>query len=151
MSQNSEILQGLGQTGQVASFAELEKLVFDFEGVLNRFGVTIQSGSEVEGACCSVLEVLGKNQTAIRNSNEDIREVFTEVLGIWTFLKKIVRLQNHGCFSQFVPHLSLLNKGTVVQNKRSAHVRRRPTRFSSFSLRWSCSTSATKSSSITLT
>lgn len=119
MSQNLNIVQALGQTGQVASFAELQRLVFDFEGVLKRFGVTIQPGSELEGACCSVLDVLGKNQNAvIRNSNEDIREVFTEVLGIWTFLKKVVRLQGHGCFHQFVPHLNLLNQGTVVQNKR---------------------------------
>jgi hypothetical protein len=119
MSQNSEVVQRLIQTGQVASFVELEKLVFGFEEVLKRFGITIQSGSELEGTCCSVLEVLGKNQgAAVRNSNEDIREVFTEVLGIWTFLKKIVRLQDHRCFAQFVPHLNLLNKGTVVQNKR---------------------------------
>jgi hypothetical protein len=119
MPHEPSVIQRLGQTGQVAAFAELEKLVFDFEEVLKRFSVEIQSGSELEGACCSVLEVLGKNQNAaIRNSNEDIREVFVEVLGIWTFLKKIVRLKNHKCFAQFVPHLNLLNKGTVVQNKR---------------------------------
>ncbi len=108
----------MSETGQVASFAELQQLVFDFESVLKSFGIAIQSGSELEGACCSVLEVLGKNQNkAVRDPNEDIREVFTEVLGIWAFLKKVVRLQNHGCFLQFVPHLNLLNKGTVAQNK----------------------------------
>ena len=63
------------------------------------------------------MEVLGNNHNkAIRDPNEDICEVFTEVLGIWAFLKKIVRLQNHDCFPQFAPHLNLLNKGTVVQN-----------------------------------
>lgn len=119
MSHDSNTVRALGRTGQVASIAELQKLVFDFEAVLKRFAVAIQPGSELEGACCSVLEVLGKNQnTAIRDRNEDIRVVFTEVLGIWTFLKKVVRLQNHTCFPQFVPHLELLNKGTVVQNKR---------------------------------
>ena len=41
------------------------------------------------------------------------------MLGIWTFLKKVVRLENHACFPQFVPHLALLNKGTVVQSKRA--------------------------------
>lgn len=119
MSTQTTIAQELGQTGQVASFVELQQLVFDFESVLKKFGVSIQSGSELEGACCSVLEILGKNQNdAVRDPNEDIREVFTEVLGIWAFLKRVVRLQNHGCFPQFVPHLNLLNKGTVVQNKR---------------------------------
>jgi hypothetical protein len=119
MPQDSKIIRGLGQTGQVASFTELEQLVFAFEPVLKRFGIPIRAGSELEGACCSVLEVLYKNQVSgIRNPNEDIREIFTEVLGIWTFLKKIVRLQDHACFAQFVPHLNLLNKGTVVQDKR---------------------------------
>ncbi|MDE3242151.1 MAG: hypothetical protein KGO52_05465 [Nitrospirota bacterium] len=120
MSTNPDIAGGLGQTGQVASHAELERLVYAFEAVLKRFGIPIQSGSELEGACCSVLEVMVKNQNAhVRNPQEDIRHVFTEVLGIWSFLKKIVRLESHACFPQFVPHLALLNKGAVVQNKRA--------------------------------
>lgn len=120
MPQDSRIVQTLRQTGQTSSFEELEQLVFAFEEVLKRFGIPIQSGSELEGACCSVLEVLGNNQNAqIRDPQEDIRHVFTEVLGIWSFLKKIVRLEGHACFSQFVPHLALLNKGTVIQNKRA--------------------------------
>lgn len=119
MPQDSRIIQTLGQAGQASSIEELEQLVFAFEAVLKRFGISIQSGSELEGACCSVLEVLGKNQnTQIRDTQEDIRHVFTEVLGLWSFLKKIVRLEDHACFSQFVPHLALLNKGTVVQNRR---------------------------------
>lgn len=120
MSTNPNIIHGLGKAGQVASYAEVEQLVFAFEAVLDRFGIPIQSGSELEGACCSVLEVLGKIQNAhICDPREDIRRVFTEVLGIWSFLKKIVRLEGHACFSQFVPHLALLNKGPVVQNKRA--------------------------------
>lgn len=120
MPQDSRIIQPLGQTGQVASFEELVQLVDTFEVVLKRFGILIRSGSELEGACCSVLEVLGKNQNAhICDPQEDIRLVFTEILGIWTFLKKIVRLESHPGISQFAPHLALLNKGTVGQNKRA--------------------------------
>ena len=120
MPQDSRIIQPLGQTGQVASFEELDQLVNAFEAVLKRFGILIQSGSELEGACCSVLEVLGKNQNAhICDPQEDIRLVFTEILGIWTFLKKIVRLESHPGISQFAPHLALLNEGTVGQNKRA--------------------------------
>ena len=120
MPTNPNIIQGLDKTGQVASYAELERLVFAFEAVLDRFGIPIQSGSELEGACCSVLEVLGKNQNALLcDPQEDIRHVFTEVLGIWFFLKKIVRLEGHACFSKFVPHLALLNVGPEVQNKRA--------------------------------
>ena len=120
MPQDSRIVHTLGQTRQATSFEGLKQLVFAFEEVLKRFGIPIQSGSELEGACCSVLEVLGKNQnTQILDAQEDIRRVFTEVLGLWFFLKKIVRLEGHTCFSQFVPHLALLNKGMVVQNRRT--------------------------------
>jgi hypothetical protein len=109
----------LRKGGQVASFQNLENLLFEFETTLCRQGIHIQSGSELEGACCSILEVLAKHQDrTIRNPQEDIRQVFTEVLGIWIFLQKVVRLQNHPSFPTFVPHLNLLNEGTVVQNKR---------------------------------
>ena len=109
----------MARTGQVASFSELEALVFEFERAIGRLGITIKSGSELEGACCSVLEILGKQrQSELRKPNEDIRLVFMEVLGVWTFLQKTVRLQHHRCFAEFTPHLALLNAGTVVQNKR---------------------------------
>ena len=105
--------------GQVATFEEIETLVDKFELVLNQHGVTIESGSDLEAACLSVLEVLVKRQELnLRNPHEDIRAILTEVLGIWTFLTKTVRLKDHPNFNQFVPHLKLLNKGTVVQNKR---------------------------------
>ena len=120
MPTNPNIHRNLGQTGQVSTYLELEQLVYKFEEVLKRRGIPIQPGSELEKACCSVLEVMGKNLNGhIHDLQEDVRGIFTEVLGIWLFLKKIVRLEGHRCFSQFVPHLNLLNKGTVVQNKRA--------------------------------
>ncbi len=107
----------LADFGQVASLDELEQLVFRFERALNRLGVEIQPGSELEAVCCSVIEVLGKHEKSIdRDPSEDVRVVFREVLGFWTFLKKIVRLQDHPLFETFLPHLELLNKGTLIQN-----------------------------------
>lgn len=120
MTTNPNIQQNIGQAGQVASYAELEQLVYAFEEVLRRFGIPIQPGSELEKACCSVLEVMGKSQNAhICDPQEDIRHEFREVLGIWVFLRQIVRLKDHACFPQFAPHLALLNKGTVVQNTQA--------------------------------
>ncbi len=112
MSNDDSSHQRLSASGQICSYGELAQLVDEFEQVLLRHNIPIQPGSELEAACCSVLEVLGKNQNvAIRKPGEDVRVVFTEVLGIWTFLKKIVRLQKHAGFAQFVPHLNLLNHG----------------------------------------
>ncbi|MBX3330539.1 MAG: hypothetical protein KF722_09070 [Nitrospira sp.] len=63
---------------------------------------------------------MGKSQNAhICDPQKDIRHEFREVLGIWVFLRQIVRLKDHACFPQFAPHLALLNKGTVVQNTQA--------------------------------
>ena len=101
------------------TYLELEQLVYEFEEVLGRFGIPIQSGSELEKACCAVLDLMGKSQKPhIGDPHEDIRHVFREVLGIWLFLRQIIRLKGHVSFSTFVPHLGLLNKGTVIQNSQ---------------------------------
>lgn len=120
MALNPATSQQLSRTGQVASFKDLQQLVFDFEQVLKSFGVPIKNGSELEKACFAVLDLLGKSQDVnIRNHREDIRQIYTEVLGIWLFLQKIVRHQKHPSFARFVPHLALLNDGTVIQNTQS--------------------------------
>ena len=108
----------LRPTGQVASFAELSQQVDDFEQIMVKYGVSIKVGSDLEAACLSVVDILQKNQRPeLRDPNEDVRVVFTEILGIWSLLTKIIRHRNHPSFPQFVPHLELLNKGRVVQNK----------------------------------
>ena len=118
LSQN-DLAAYLAQRGQVVSYEELQVLVEKFERILKRHGVAIQPGSDLEAACLSVVEVLAKNrQPELRNDREDVRTVLTEVLGIWSLLTKIVRLQSHPLFGKFVPHLELLNKGAVVQNKQ---------------------------------
>ena len=114
-----ETARKLRMTGQVASFVEIEGQVAEFERILKSHGLVIQPGSDLEAACLSVTDVLGKHQSPeLRNPHEDIRLVFTELLGIWSFLTKIIRLATHPNFSQFVEHLKLLNEGTVAQNKR---------------------------------
>lgn len=106
--------------GQVISFEQLQLLNEEFEQALLRYGINIESGSDLEAACLSVLEIFGRRANPqINNPHEDIRVIYTEVLGIWIFLAKIVRLHYHQDFNQFIPHLKLLNKGTVAQNKRS--------------------------------
>jgi hypothetical protein len=111
------IMASNGQAGQGASYEQLEQLVYAFEEVLKRFGIPIQPGSELQKAYCAVLDMMGKSQKLhIGDPQEDIRLVRREVLGIWLFLRQIVRLKGHVSFSTFLPHLALLNKGTVAQN-----------------------------------
>jgi hypothetical protein len=117
MTLDPRTIEQLSQTGQVMTLQSLEGLVNDFEGVLKENEIPIKAGSDLEGACLTILEVLGKHQNLQRRDPmEDIRAVFTVVLGFWLFLTKIVRLRNHPNFKQFVPHLQLLNEGTIIQN-----------------------------------
>ena len=51
MSTNPNIHRNLGQTGQVVTYLELERLIYTFEAILERFGIQIQPGSELEKAC----------------------------------------------------------------------------------------------------
>jgi hypothetical protein len=119
MPLNYDLAKRLAATGQVASLGELEALVERFEDALNKYGVEVQSGSELEAACLSVVEVLGKHENPeLRDPRENVRVVFAELLGVWIFLTKVVRLQDHPAFAQFKPHLKLLNEGTVVQHTR---------------------------------
>lgn len=145
MTTNPDIQRNLSQPGQVVTYLALEQLVYSFEGVLKRFGIPIQSGSELEKACLSVQEVMHKNQNPnICDPQEDIRHEFREVLGIWVFLRQIVRLKDHACFPQFAPHLALLNKGAVVQNTRTPLCEEATNKILSFCLPWRCSILAMK-------
>lgn len=109
----------LSKTGQAASFGDLTALVDQFEAVLKRQGIEIEEKSELEAICYSVIKVLEKHKVeSLRLPNEDVRIVFTEILGFWVFLTKIVRLQNHPSFASFIPHLELLKKGNIGQNTR---------------------------------
>jgi len=109
----------LKQSGRVASLEELQALVSQFESVLNKHGIAIRAGSQLERACLAVRKVYAKHQHPnLRTGHDDSRILFSDVLGIWSLFKMVVQFQHHPTFSQLAPHLELLNKGTVVQNTR---------------------------------
>lgn len=119
MDPNEQLRTELATRGQVSSFKELDKLVGHFESALKVHGSSIARNSPLEAACCSVTSVLQKSEKPeLRNANEDTRVVLAEVLGIWCFLTKVVRLHKHPNFAQFRGHLELLNKGTMRQNSQ---------------------------------
>jgi hypothetical protein len=106
--------------GQVTTLAELEKLTFEFEAVLKEHGLGIKQGTDLERVSLAVLDLLGKHlKPVLQDPLQNIRPYFGDVLGLWTFMTKIVRHKNHPDFQQIVPHLALLNKGQVAQNRRT--------------------------------
>ncbi len=104
--------------GQRNTLGNLDKLVDEFDLVLRQHGILITPGSELEAACLSITDLSASHQNPLlRDRCRDTRQLYINALGIWTFLAKIVRLHNKPGFAQFLPHLHLLNKGIVVQNK----------------------------------
>jgi hypothetical protein len=104
--------------GQHSTLDNLDKLVDEFELALQQHGLRIESGSDLETACISITDLAARHRNSqLWNPCQDTRQLYIYTLGIWTFLAKIVRLHNKFGFTQFLPHLNLLNQGTVVQNK----------------------------------
>src|ERR1017187_10817372 len=103
--------------GQVASFREVEDLVFKFETVLRKHGIVIQPNSQLDTACLAVIDSVFKHeQPETREEMTDIRPALAYALGLWEFMKKIVRLEKHPDFEQLVPHLEQMNDGGFLQN-----------------------------------
>ena len=106
--------------GNLLPYEAMEKLVFAFEEVLKQHGIQIASGSNLERTCLAVLDILAKKRLPnLHRPMTDIRKYFAEVVGLWVFMNKLVRLQGHAGFKELVPHLSLLNSGNVPQNVHS--------------------------------
>ena len=104
-------------TGQVATFEQLEEMVEEFKKVLLKCGIGIEPGSELDRMCLAVENVLAKHKRPeLRDPKEDIRIVYAYILALWVFMVKIIRLQTHPDFKQLIPHLKLLNEGSLNQN-----------------------------------
>lgn len=104
--------------GQRSTLGNLKKLVDEFESALRKHKIEIKRNSNLESACLCITELLDSHlDSQLRNPRRDTRQLYIETFGIWTFITKIVRLHNKSGFAQFIPHLELLNEGTVGQNK----------------------------------
>ncbi len=105
-------------SGQCSTLGNLEKLVDEFELALRKYQIEIKPNSKLEAACLCVTDLGNSHHNPqLRNPRRDTRQLYIDSFGIWTFLAKIVRLHNKPGFAQFLPHLHLLNQGTVGQNK----------------------------------
>ena len=106
--------------GQIASFRDVESLMFEFKAVLKRCGIDVRPDSQLGRACLAVMDSLSKHeQPEVRDPRADIRPALTYALGLWEFMKKIVRLQNHSDFKELIPHLHQMNDGGFLQNLKA--------------------------------
>lgn len=103
------------------AFDASEELIYEFEALLKSQSLVIEKDSDLEQVLLAVLEVNAKNKKEIAHNNEiDIRDLFSDQVGIVDFASKIVKHKYHKDFQQLIPHLRLLNSSnTSTLTKKS--------------------------------
>jgi hypothetical protein len=100
----------------VISFEQVQHETEEFEAVLNRYGIEILSGSQLEKMCFSLLELKERERSKIADTMDDLRVLYRPAFGLHDLVRRIVRLHNRPDFPVLLDHLRLLNTGTVAQN-----------------------------------
>jgi hypothetical protein len=107
-----------------ASFEVLEQRTFAFEALLKRQriglasnGIEVERGSALEAACLVAVDLNYQHKAgAPSDPCEDLRPALRVVVGLRQLIEMILRAEKHREFSELVPHLHLLNKGSAPQN-----------------------------------
>lgn len=105
----------------IYTFRNAELTLYEFEIFLNEIGIQIQTGSDLEKIAILILmaNAIHKNEMEVNNSM-DIREMFSDIMGLNLFMINILKNKNHKDFNQIIPHLHLLNNSeTSVQTTKS--------------------------------
>lgn len=99
------------------SYETAGQRVEQFEKILNSVGITITGGSDLERVCLNVIDMLERHKRPeLPNPNDEFRTYYSEVLGLNDLIMKIIKVENHPCFSNLIPHFELLNTSSVPQN-----------------------------------
>ena len=105
---------------EYSSFEDVEALLYDFEQSLLQLGITIDKYSDLGRISLSIMDLVERRKLPqLRPADEDLRAYFRDILGLRTFMTKVVGLRGHPDFEKLKPHLSLMNEGRVPQNAPS--------------------------------
>lgn len=113
-----------GDPVDYASFEELEQRAFAFEALLRRQkasktnqAIEVEPGSDLEDACLNAVDLNYQHKAgAPLDPRKDMRPALRVVLGLRQVVEMLLRAEGHPEFSKLIPHLRLLNKGSVAQN-----------------------------------
>lgn len=104
----------------ISSFGQVQRLLFDFEATLKQRGISIEQGSDLGRIGLAVIDLFERGKAPqLQNPREDLRRYVADILGVRTFMTKVVSLRTHPDFVQLLPHLRKLNSGRVPQNSPS--------------------------------
>ena len=106
---------------QFETFFNAQKLVDQFEYILNSNGITINFGSELERLCLNITDLVEKHlEPRLREKNQDIRPYFRECLGLYDLITKIIKSSTHPNFKNLLPYLNKMNDNNPIQNTRTS-------------------------------
>ncbi len=98
---------------------DADQAVDAFEQILGRHGIEIEKGSLLEHSCLLLKRQRDLNESAALGDQtpitEQLYQELQEAIGIMAPVRLIVRHAAHPDFGQLVPHLRLLNQGSVLQ------------------------------------
>lgn len=100
--------------------AETEQLVDELESLLNRHGIAIAPGSDLERVCLEVRRLHELHRHAAPDFG-DSRQLLREALGFHQFASMIAKSERLEGFEKMIPHLELLNRGCALQNTALAN------------------------------
>jgi len=112
LGHNDEVSQD-----EYSTFENVEGLLYDFEQCLGQLGIRIAKDSDLGRISLLIMELVERRKLLeLRPTDEDVRPYFRDILGVRTFMTKVVGLRGHADFAKLKPHLALMNKGRVAQN-----------------------------------
>ncbi|TGK12923.1 hypothetical protein [Leptospira stimsonii] len=105
---------------QRISFKQLEDDLYKLEEILKAADSNLPLSSIIETTLLSASQLLEEYEGRAHSDNTiDVRETFRNLFGFHDIADKLLKVLSHPAFSQLIPHIRLLTKGTVPQNKRA--------------------------------
>lgn len=102
------------------SYEQAVNNVKEFEEFLTSKNIKIENDTILERIGLNIFEMYDK----YKNSGEytsplEFRKYYSEILGLNDLIIKLLRIKNHKDFDKLIPHLIILNEGSVAQNTYS--------------------------------
>lgn len=105
---------------ELRSFDQARKIIERFERVLDSYGISIASGSELEAICFEIQDLEDKRtRRSPLPKNTDFRAEMSRAMGVLHFAELLVATFDRGRqLNTLIPHMELFNEASVAQNVR---------------------------------
>ena len=97
-------------------YEDAEDAALALEQLLERYGISIQSGSAFEARVLAVMKLVGQKRARAQSVDVDIRPAYRTLVGVHELATLILASETFPSFHALIPHLKLLNDGSALQN-----------------------------------